>query len=117
MSTITLLLMLFVAFMLAQAGSFFFAFLLVVLALILVLTSGGESKGGSGSGSGAGGGPIVVQAGGAGYPPEMKFRFQPDWKGPKDGHEQIGSNVGNFVDFVGSSFVGLGRFLFGRKKD
>ncbi len=113
MSTITFLLMMFVAFLLYSAGQVFFAFILLVLALLLLLTTGDKSQ--APGEAGASGGPIVVHGGQNQYP--SSFRFQPDWKGPSSGEAQVGGAVGDFVNFVGSSTGHAIRFFFGEKKE
>ncbi|MFQ5405872.1 MAG: hypothetical protein ACE5DI_01805 [Candidatus Micrarchaeia archaeon] len=116
MSTSTLLLLIFVAFLLAWADQFFFAFLTVVLAALLALL-GGKKSSSVPSGSGGGGPGQVVVGGGQVYPNDMKIKFQPDWGGGKTGNEEIGSSVGGAVDFVGKSAFGLLRFIFPKKND
>ncbi len=106
MNTLTLLILIAIAVVLAPTSPFF-AMLVIVAAVLAVIFTSSDSKPSGSGGGGGGGSSVTVQA--PTYPD--KIRIQPNWNGPKGGEEIIGKNVGGFITFVGGLIFKIGKLL------
>ena len=118
MNSLTLILLLFVAYFFWSSGATFLAILALAVAFIVAIGSPQQQPAahqaypGMPPGSPA---PIIVQAGGGGgqtFP--RKFEFRPNFPGDPDGDEWISGKLGQWIVLFVRAFAKL--FSLGRPK-
>ena len=109
-NAVTFILLMFLVFLFYQADLVFFAFLTLVVGFLLIISAGAAAPAPRAA---TAPGKDVIEITSTSMPDPGRFRFQPDWGGPKGGEELAGGYVGDFVDFWGR----LAGRIFGGKKD
>lgn len=116
MNSLTLILLLFVAYFFWSSGATFLALLTLAVAFIVAIGSPQKPAAPPAAYPGAAPGspvPIVVQAGGGQTFPR-KFEFRPNFPGDPDGDEWISGKLGQWIVLFVRAFAKL--FSLGKPK-
>lgn len=117
MNSLTLILLLFVAYFFWSSGATFLAILTLAVAFIVAISSSQQQPAAQTAYPGAAPGspvPIVVQAGGGGQTFPRKFEFRPNFPGDPDGDEWISGKLGQWIVLFVRAFAKL--FSLGKPK-